>query len=176
MEQCAANVGILEDLLEYATNQLKVIGKYEQLLDANETVILHLLIPFKERCEQFTRCNSLITTTIKENCEFEPDYVPEIIALKKANASSVYGRLKLSNTAKLACVLDPSVRDTLKKKISWQRPCRGLLQVASLRLVLQLYHLLMQVHYCCLLLVLEPVSEKQRMLNNMKSASTDTKA
>ena len=58
MEQCAANVGILEDLLEYVMNQLKIIGKYEQILDADETVILHLLIPFKERREQFTFCNS----------------------------------------------------------------------------------------------------------------------
>ena len=91
----------------------------------------------------------LITTTIKEICKFRPDYLPEIIALKKANGSSVDGRLKVSNTAKLACMLDPSVRDTFKKEDILATP----LSWASLRLVLQLYHLLMQVHYCRLLLV-----------------------
>ena len=81
----------LENLLECAMHQLKVIEKYELLLGEDEIILLHQLVkfltPFKELTDSVSDVNNslvvipLITTTIKENCEVNTDDVPNIIAL-----------------------------------------------------------------------------------------------
>ena len=81
----------LKNLLECAMHQMKVIGKYELLLDEDEIVLLHQLLkfltPFKELTDSVSDVNNslvvipLISKKIKENCEVNTDDVLKIIAL-----------------------------------------------------------------------------------------------
>ena len=114
----------LEDLHECAMNKLKTIRKHELLLD-EESVLLHQLVIFLKLFKDLTDLisdanNSLavipfMKKRIKDNCTILPDDVTEIKNFKKAVASSINVRLKLSDTAKVACMLDLNVREIFLK-------------------------------------------------------------
>ena len=115
----------LEDLHGCAMNMLKTIGKHELLLDEEKSVLLHQLVVFLKLFKDLTDLVSdannsldvipLTKKRIKDNCTILPDDVTEIKNLKKEVASSIDVRLKLFDKAKVACMLDPSVREIFLK-------------------------------------------------------------
>ena len=104
---------------------LKSIGKIELLLDDEELILLHQLLLFLTNFKQLTDIVSdanqalcvilLIEARIIQACTVSLGDYAELKDLKQAIRNSSDDRLRISESAKISCICDPSVRDIYDK-------------------------------------------------------------
>ena len=113
-------------LSDVVNNCLKRIGKLELVLDADDLHalkdLIDFLIPFRELTELFSdNYNSmgmlpLFKVKIKHLCKVSESDTRGVKQLKVKIKSAIEKRFKLSNTVKLAAILDPAARSIIPRE------------------------------------------------------------
>ena len=111
----------MDDLKDCVINMLKSIGKIELLLDDEELILLHQLVLslsnlLKLSVMQIKLCViPLIKIRIVQACAVSLGDCAELKELKQAIRNNADDRIRISESAKISCICDPSVRDIYNK-------------------------------------------------------------